>query len=389
MAVAETALEERIAAFCQEVVAPAAAAMARGDGDGGRRLVAEAGRRGLAGLLVPTLYGGSGGSHLDFAHLIEAVARLCASSAVVLDVQASVAVEPIVGFGTETQRRRYLPRLASGEWVGAFALSEPASGSDAASLQARAERVEGGYVLRGTKMWISNCGIADLYVVMARTGGAGHRGVSAFLVEAGWPGVRPGRPLRKLGLRGSRTAELVLDGVEVPEANRLGDEGQGLRIALSVLDSGRIGISAQAVGIATGALEEALAHLRRRGPVDDGCGEAGLLDDSAASRLPSSHARCADMYARIAAARRLTWEAARRCDAGEPVTAAAAVAKLVSTDTAVAVAHEAVELCAPDSTDEWHGASVRLRDAKACQIYEGTNQIQRMVVARQLLKEYG
>lgn len=380
------ALEERIASLCRELVAPRAAAMARGEGDGGRELVAAAGRLGLTGLLVPSEDGGTGVSHTAFVALVEAVARHCASSAVVLDVQGSVACEPLVLFGSPEQRRRYLPRLASGEWVGAFALSEPGSGSDAASLETRAERVEGGYVLRGTKMWISNAGIADLYVVLARTGGPGARGISAFLVEAAWRGVRPGPPLRKLGLRGSRTAELVLDAVEVPETNLLGEEGQGFRIAMSALDSGRIGISAQAVGIAQGALEDAVAAVAGRCP-EDGLGEAALLDEALADRLPAAHARLADLAAAIAAARVLTVDAARWCDAGAPVTRMAAIAKLVSTDTAVAVAHTAVELCAPASADEWHPAAVRLRDAKACQIYEGTNQIQRLVIARKLLEE--
>src|SRR5438105_11580041 len=205
--------------------------MARGEGDGGREVVTLAGQRGLAGLLVPARDGGPGGTHDGFVRLIEAVARECASSAVVLDVQGSVAIEPIVLLGSDDQRRRYLPRLASGEWVGGFALSEAGSGSDAASLQTRAERIGGGYRLTGTKMWISNCGVADLYTVMARTGGAGARGISAFLVEAAWPGVRPGRPLHKLGLRGSRTAELVLDSVEVGDQDLLAAEGQGFRVA--------------------------------------------------------------------------------------------------------------------------------------------------------------
>ena len=378
-------LEARISGLVAEVVAPRAAAMARGEGDGGRSLIAEAGRRGLCGLLVPIELGGAGISHAAFARLIEAVAKVCASSAVILDVQGSVASEPIVVLGSPEQRQRFLPRLAAGEWVGAFALSEPGSGSDAASLTTRAERIPGGWRLTGTKMWISNAGVADLYTVMARTGGAGARGISAFVVEASRPGVRPGRPLHKLGLRGSWTAELHLDGVEVPESNLLAAEGQGFRVAMTALDSGRVGISAQAVGIAQGALDAAIVHLRTQGATAPAAPPPLFEVDALAA--PAWMARLADMAAAVESARALTLHAAAVCDAGEPVTRDAAVAKLVATDAAVAVAHSAVELCAPASSAEHHPASLRLRDAKACQIYEGTNQIQRVVIARELLRD--
>jgi alkylation response protein AidB-like acyl-CoA dehydrogenase len=377
---------ERIAAYVAEVVVPAAAAMARGEGDGGRSHVRALGERGLAGLLVPVQYGGAGLGYGDFVALIRAVARECASAAVALDVHLSVATEPIIRFGSAEQQRRFLPHMASGEWVGAFALSEPGSGSDAASLQCRAERAaDGSYRLNGTKMWISNGGIADVYVVMARSGGPGAGGISTFLVEATRAGLSAGQPLRKLGLRGSRTTELNLEDVVVPEENRLGPEGIGFTIAMTVLDSGRIGISAQAVGIAEGALRVATAHVRDAGmEVPD---EAALLDDAAAARLPTALATLSDMAARIAAAERLVAGAVALCPAGEGLTRMASVAKLWSTDTAVAAAHSAVELCAPESASEAHPASIRLRDAKACQIYEGTNQIQRVVIARELLRD--
>jgi acyl-CoA dehydrogenase len=377
-------LEDRIEAYAREVIRPRAAAMARGEGDGGRELVAAAAERGLCSLTVPEKYGGAGAGHVAFARFIEAVARECASSAVILDVQGSVACEPLLRFGTEEQRQRLLPRLTSGEWVGAFCLSEAGSGSDAAALQTRADRIGGGYRLTGAKMWITNCGVADLYIVMARTGDRGARGITAFCVAASTPGVRPGRPLHKLGLRGSRTAELVLDSVEVPEVDRLGKEGQGFRIAMSALDSGRIGISAQAVGLAQGALDAAVAHVAGLGvaPIDD----AALVDEAAANCAPAVTAPLADMAARVAMARAVTLEAAALVDTGEVPTRAAAIAKLISTDACVEVAHAAVELCAPHSSDETHPAAIRLRDAKACQIYEGTNQIQRIVIARELLR---
>jgi alkylation response protein AidB-like acyl-CoA dehydrogenase len=359
-------LAARAGAYAREVVAPRAAAMARGGLPFPRDLVSEAARRGLAGVLVPPQYGGSGEGHAAFAGLIEAVARECASSAVIVDVQLSVATEPLVLFGSEAQKRRWLPRLCSGELVGGFALTEPGSGSDAAALRTVAVRDGGGFRLRGSKAFITNAGGADLYIVMARSGGEGARGVSAFLVEAGSDGVRPGEPLRKMGLRGSWTAELVLDDVAVPVDNLLGREGEGFRVAMSALDSGRIGISAQAVGIAQGALDTALDAVRSR----DGEPVPEVL---------------ADMAAQVEAARALYRHAAALCDAGEPFTMEAAVAKLVATDGAMAVAQAAADLCAPASGAEDHPAAIRLRDAKACQIYEGTNQVQRMVIARHLL----
>ena len=358
------AIDEAIAAFVREVVAPRAAAMAEGVGPAPDALVREAGARGLAGLLVPRRWGGAEAGHVVFARFIEAVARVCASSAVILDVHLSVGSEPLLMFGTEDQLGRHLRRLASGAVTGAFALTEPGSGSDASALATRAERDGDGYRLSGTKAFITNCGAAGVYVVMARTG-AGTRGITAFLVDADRPGLRAGRRLHKMGLAGSWTGELVLDGVPVTVADRLGEEGQGFRVAMAALDSGRVGISAQAVGIAQGCVDDMVTQARRN---------AG-----------SAEALLADVHARTAAARLLTHHAARLADLHLPVTREAAIAKLHSTDTAVAAAHAAVQMCAPDSAMAAHPAAIRFRDAKAAQIYEGTNQVQRVVIARSVL----
>ena len=358
---AATDVESAVEAFATEVVRPVAAAMARGEGPPAHDLLRAAAARGLAALVLPREVGGAGAGHVAFAAFIEAVARECASTSVFLDVHGSVASEPILLFGTDEQRRTLLPRLASGEWLGGFALTEPGSGSDAAALVTRAERTSSGYRLSGTKAFITSGGVADLYIVMARTG-EGSRGITAFLVEGGQPGLRGGEPLRKMGLRGSVTAELILDSVEVEESRRLGAEGEGFRVAMAALDAGRIGISAQAVGIAQGALDAARAARS---------GDAVAL---------------ADMEARVAAARSLTRHAASTLDAGQPVTHIASCAKLIATDTCVAVTQSAVDICAPESGREDHPAAIRLRDAKACQIYEGTNQVQRIVIARGLLR---
>jgi acyl-CoA dehydrogenase len=367
--IGRTALAERVASFVDDVVAPVASAMARGEGPHPKRVIEAAGEAGLAGILTPVEYGGAGGTHGDFIELIEAIARADASTAVIVDVHLSVGTEPIIVFGNDDQKSRYLPRLASGEWLAAFALSEPAGGSDAAAMQTRAVLDGDDYVLDGSKAFITSAGEADLYIVMARTGNG--RGASAFLVESTWPGVNAGRPLEKMGLHGSWTAELAFDGVRVPVANRLGDEGIGFAVAMSALDSGRVGISAQAVGIAQGSLDAAIACSRTRR-------DAGVPVDASA---------LADMEVRTTASRQLTRHAAALVDAGQRVTLPASVAKLYSTDTCVAVAQAAVDLCAPESAADEHPAAIRFRDAKACQIYEGTNQIQRVVIARHLLRE--
>jgi acyl-CoA dehydrogenase len=353
--------------YVDEVVRPQASAMASGMGPTPDEVVRVAGELGVAGLLVPAEYGGAAAGHVQFARFIEAVARVCASTAVILDVHLSVGSEPLLRFGSPEQLRRYLPNLASGRCTTAFALTEPDSGSDAGALTTRAERDGNGYRLTGSKAFITNSGAAGLYVVMARTG-AGTRGITAFIVDAHSPGLRFGEPLHKMGLAGSWTAELFLDGVPVPASNRLGEEGAGFGIAMATLDSGRVGISAQAVGIAQGCIDTIVARARAADT---------LVDETL----------LADLHARTAASRLLTVGAARLADAGISMTREAAIAKLYATDTCVAAAHAAMELCAPDSARADHPAAVRLRDAKASQIYEGTNQVQRMVIARALLRD--
>ncbi|MHB8488434.1 MAG: acyl-CoA dehydrogenase family protein [Candidatus Dormibacteria bacterium] len=365
-----TGIADRITGFVDEVIMPIAPAMARGDGPPPGSIVEAAGEAGLAGILTPGSFGGAGGTHRDFVHLIESVARADASCAVILDVHLSVGTEPLLVFGNDDQKSRYLRRLAGGEWLAAFALTEAGGGSDAVAMRTRAVREGDAYVLDGAKAFITGAGDADLYIVMARTGDGAH-GVSAFLVEATWPGVGAGRPLAKMGLHGSWTGELVLDHVRVPVANRLGDEGVGFMVAMSALDSGRVGISAQAVGIAQGSLDAAVERSRRRGDARSDVDVTAL----------------ADMEVRTAAARQLTRYAAALVDAGGRVTHDAAIAKLYATDACVAVAQSAVDLCAPESGADDHPAAVRFRDAKACQIYEGTNQIQRVVIARHLLSD--
>lgn len=320
------------------------------------------------GVLIPREYGGAGLDALAFAICIEELAQACASTAVIVDVHTSVGTEPILLFGDDEQRRRWLPQLASGRLLGAFALTEPASGSDAASLKATARRNGNGYVLSGTKVFITNVGHAGLYVVFARTGPeAGARGISAFLVPAESPGLKVGQVFQKMGLNGSPTGELVLEDVSVPAENRLGAEGKGFTVAMRALDSGRIGISGQALGIAQAAVDEARELMRERGHEQ---GDDFLL---------------ADMATKVQSARLLAYQAAWLCSRGRPFTRQASMAKLHSTDTAMQVALDALQIAGDEGAIAGATFERHVRDAKALQIYEGSNQVQRVVIARELL----
>lgn len=321
------------------------------------------------GVLIPRQYGGAGLDALAFAICIEELARACASTAVIVDVHTSVGTEPILLFGDEDQKRTWLPRLASGEILGAFALTEPSSGSDAASLKTTARRNGNGYVLNGSKVFITNIGRAGLYVVFARTGPDEHAaGVTAFLVPADSPGVRVGQVFDKMGLHGSPTGELLLEDVTVPGANRLGSEGQGFTVAMRALDSGRIGISGQALGIAQAAVDEAREQMRQNGHDQ---GDDFLL---------------ADMATRVDSARLLAYHAAWLCGRGRPFTRQASMAKLHCTDTAMQVALDALQIAGEPGTVSGSPLERHVRDAKALQIYEGSNQVQRLVITRGLLR---
>ena len=368
---AQLGLRARVRAYVRDYVAPIADETDR-DSRFPAKAVREAAKRGFLGLIVPREYGGQEAGHLAFALFVEEVAYACAASSVIMDVHTSVGTEPIVLLGTDDQQRRYLPDLAAGRMLGAFALTEPEAGSDAAALKTTATRDGDCYVLNGSKTFITNGGKAGLYTVMASTDRAkGAKGISAFLVEAETPGFTIGAPLHKLGLHGSPTTELFFRDCRVPAANRLGQEGEGFKVAMLALDSGRIGISAQALGIARAALDECIAWASRQTSHEQGQGVQFKI---------------ADMGTAIEAARALTWQAARLCDAGRPFSDAAAMAKLKATDTAMAVADKAMALVGLE-TGGAHMARLDrfFRDAKATQLYEGTNQVQRMVIARHVL----
>lgn len=360
--------------FAQREVKPRAEAIDQ-SGEFPRDLVAKAAELGLTGILIPEEFGGAGLDHVSFAIFIEEVARYSAATAVILDVHASVGSEPIVQFGNQEQKRRWLPGLAQGRTLAAFALTEPEAGSDAAHLRTTAQRRNGSYLLNGTKIFITNAGEAGLYLVLASTQpGAGAEGITAFLVSGDNPGLKVGPRFKKMGLNGSAIAEVHLEDCLVDEGERLGDEGQGFRIAMRALDSGRIGISAQAVGLAQGAMDDAIRYAKERKQFGKTIGEFQTIQN-----------KIADMAVKIRAARSLTWKAAALCDAGQPFTKEASMAKLFSTDIAMEVTLDALQVFGGYGYLEEYPMARRVRDAKACQIYEGTNQVQRLVIAREVV----
>ncbi|TME53728.1 MAG: acyl-CoA dehydrogenase [Chloroflexi bacterium] len=360
--------------FAEREVKPRAQAIDQ-TGEFPRDLVDKAAGLGLLGILVPEAHGGAGLDHVSFAIFVEEVARFCASTAVILDVHISVGTEPIVLFGSEDQKRRWLPDLAQGHTLAAFALTEPEAGSDAAHLKTTASRRDGAYVLNGSKIFITNAGEAQLYVVMASTRpGSGAEGISAFLVGGDNPGLKVGPKFKKMGLNGSAIAEVYLENCAVDEADRLGKEGDGFRIAMRALDSGRIGISAQAVGLAQGALDDATAYAKERKQFGKPIAELQTIQN-----------KIADMAVKIRAARWMTWKAAALCDAGQPFTKEASMAKLFATDATMEITLDAQQVFGGYGYLEDYPMARRVRDAKACQIYEGTNQVQRLVIARELV----
>ena len=331
--------------------------------------VKAAAEAGLLGLLIPQEYGGAGLDALAFTLCIEELAAACASTAVIVDVHTSVASEPILLFGTDEQKKKWLPSLARGELMGGFALTEPSSGSDAASLKTSARKVGDSYVLNGTKVFITNVGHAGVYIVFARTGPSERAsGVSAFVVPAATPGVRVGQVFKKMGLNGSPTGELVLEDVEVPAANMLAPEGKGFSVAMRALDSGRIGISGQALGIADAAVAESIECLKGR------------------ERQQGDDFLLADMGTRLESARLLAYHAAWLCGLGRPFTRQASMAKLHCTDTAMQLAIDGLQIAGEDGATDGSPFERHVRDAKALQIYEGSNQVQRVVIARELLR---
>lgn len=338
------------------------------------KTIRKMGELGLMGIPIPEEYGGSGSDFLSYILAIEEIAKGCASTAVILAVHTSVGTFPILYFGTEEQKRKYLPNLASGKFIGAFALTEANAGSDASSLQTTAIRKGDHYILNGSKRFITNAGYADVYLVMASTDrGKGPHGVTSFLVDKDTPGFKIGKKEEKMGLNGSATCELIFEDAIVPAENLLGSEGQGFKVAMSLLDGGRIGIGAQALGIAEAALEAALAYSQERVQFKQTIGN-----------FQGIQFMLADMATQIEASKLLIYQAASLRMAGLPYSKQASMAKMFASDTAVKVTVDAVQIFGGYGYCKEYKVERYMRDAKITQIYEGTNQIQRIVIAKHM-----
>jgi alkylation response protein AidB-like acyl-CoA dehydrogenase len=339
-----------------------------------RDLFRQMGEMGLAGMPYDERYGGGAQPYITYMSAIEEIATAFLSLAVTLSVH-HLSASGLHDFGSEELKQRYLPRLFAGEWLGAYALSEASSGSDAASLTTRARREGDAYVVDGSKRFISHAGEAEYYLLFARTGGEGSKGISAFVVERDWDGFEFGKLEEKMGWHASPMRELLFEGCRVPAGNLVGEEGQGFSIALSALDGGRLGIASSAVGLAQGAFDAAVAFARERQQFGRSIVE-----------FQGIQFMLADMATQIEASRRLTRWAGEVRDSGERSSTPASMAKLFATDTAMSVTTDAVQIHGGYGYMREYPVERYMREAKALQIVEGTNQIQRMVIGRTLAR---
>lgn len=367
-------IRDAVRRFAEEVIRPRAPQIDEEDRFP-RDIIQKMADLGFLGIPIPEEWGGVGADFVSYVLAIEEVAKVSAAVAVILAVHTSLGALSVLYHGSKDQKDKYLRGLASGRLLGAFALTEPQAGSDAASLQTRARREPGGYRIDGRKVFITNGGEADLYLVFANLNPeAGRRGITAFLVEVDNQGLIIGKKERKMGLNGSATTELIFEDCRVPDSARLGGEGEGYRVAMSLLDGGRIGIAAQALGIAEGALELARAYVKERQQFGRRIGD-----------FQGVQFILADRAAEIEAARLMVYRAATMRAKGLPCAKEAAMAKLYASDTAMRVTVDAVQLHGGYGYIKDYAVERYMRDAKVTQIYEGTNQIQRMVVAKHVL----
>lgn len=359
--------------FARERLAPGAAERDR-QHRFPREELTEMGELGLLGMLVPEAYGGSDTGVLAYAIAVEEIAAGDGACSTIMSVHSSVGCVPILKFGTEEQQQRFLPKLASGEWIGGFALTEPQAGSDASNLKTRARREGDHYVIDGAKQFITSGKNGHVIIVFAVTDpGAGKNGITAFIVPTDTPGYEVLRVEEKLGLNASDTCQIAFNGMKIPIENRLGEEGQGYRIALSNLEGGRIGIAAQSVGMAQAAFEAARDYAGER----KAFGKAIAEHQAIAFRL-------ADMATQIEAARQLVWHAASLREAGIPCISQASMAKLFASEMVERVCSDAIQIHGGYGYMRDYPVERIYRDARICQIYEGTSDVQRMVIARNL-----
>jgi len=362
--------------FAADKIRPVAAVHDR-EGSFPGEIISKLGELGFMGIMVPEEYGGSGFDCLTYVIALEEIAVSCASTAIIMSVNNSLVCDPIISFASESQKHSYLPELSTGKRLGCFALSEPEAGSDPASMRTSAVRKGNSYVINGTKSWITNGAEADTAILFAATDPSKkHHGISAFIIDMDTPGVKVGKLEHKLGIKASSTAQLFFEDCKVPESAILGEEGDGFKIAMSTLDGGRIGVAAQAVGIARAALEESVRYAKER-----------KAFGKPISNFQGLQFMIADMATKLEASRLLTWQSAVMKDRKENYSKKSAMAKLFASETAMWVTTKAIQIHGGYGYTVDYPVERFFRDAKITEIYEGTSEIQRNIIARETLKE--
>lgn len=368
-------LKEMVSKFAKTKIAPEASENERNHRFPSE-IIREAGELGLMGIAYPQEYGGAGMDFVSYFLAIEEISRWCASTGVIISAHSSLVCDPIYRFGTEEQKRKYLPDLLSGKKIGSFSLTEAQAGSDAGNTKTTAIKDGKKWILNGSKLFATNGAEADIFVLIASTDpGKKTKGVSAFIVEKDMPGYKIGKIERKLGIRSSSTAEIILENVEVPEENLLGELNQGFKVAMVTLDGGRLGIAAQALGIARACLEDSIKYSKER-----------IQFDQPIANFQALQWMMADMWMEYNAAWLLTWRASVLKDKGLPYTVEAAMAKLKASEVAMDAARKAIQIHGGYGYTEDFNVERYYRDAKITEIYEGTSEIQRLIIARHLLK---
>jgi len=331
---------------------------------------------GIMGIPIPTQYGGAGGSNLLYSIAVEELSAACATTGVIVSAHTSLCAAPILEYGTEAQKQKYLPKLASGEWIGAFGLTEPNAGTDASAQQTTAVPDGDSYIINGSKIFITNAIYAHVYVIFAMTDKSqGTKGITAFIIEKGTPGFSMGKKEKKMGIRGSATCELIFENCIIPKENLLGKVAGGFGIAMKTLDGGRVGIASQALGIAQGAMDETVKYIKERKQFG-----------KPLSAFQNTAFQMADLETRVEAARLLVRSAACKKDSGLPYSVDAAMAKLYASETAMEVTNKAIQFHGGYGYTREYPVERMLRDAKITEIYEGTSEVQRMVISASLFK---
>lgn len=338
--------------------------------------VEKMGKIGIMGIPIPVEYGGAGGSNILYTMAVEELSAACATTGVIVSAHTSLCAAPIMEYGNAAQKQKYLPKLATGEWIGAFGLTEPNAGTDASSQQTIAVEDGDNYILNGSKIFITNSEYAHVYIIFAMTDKSrGVKGITAFIVEKDFPGFSVGKKEKKMGIRGSATCELIMENCIVPKENMLGKPNEGFGIAMKTLDGGRIGIASQALGIAQGAINEAVKYVKERKQFG-----------KPISAFQNTQFQLADLQTRIVASRLLVRQAAFKKDNGIPYSVDAAMAKLYAAETAMEVTNKAIQFHGGYGYTREYPVERMFRDAKITEIYEGTSEVQRMVISAALLK---